>query len=229
MHAKRTILSFLLVLSVGHSLSAQSDSRQFQHFFRTNITQFIVGDFGLEYEYIFKNGIGIAAGFSHKLGRERDVSNMNISWMNNQLHYMSAYANTFSLGPSFILKDKERFHFYITPQFFYRYMWYDHLIATENDDFDGTRKIDQSMSGYVYGTKFLLGFRWIFPASDKLAFTLDLVTGLSIRTKQLSVTQYGSARSNSQNAMVPYPVPLESEVRYTAPAPQVALKLGMAF
>ena len=104
-------------------------------------------------------------------------------------------------------------------------MWYDHLIASDGDQ-PSAYKVDQSMRSDIYGGKWVIGFRWLFPISKKSAITLDLITGLSVRTKELHVTKYGGIHDDQ---LVPFDQPIEDNSDYTAPAPMAGFKVGMAF
>jgi len=223
MHIKALLLPLSLFLF--HSSFSQTDStRKHRHFLRTNVTQFILRDLGFEYEYMHKTGVGITAGYSYKWGNSERVDNFN-NIGTNQLHYLSAFAQTFSIGPTFMLKRKERFLFYTSALFFYRYMWYDHLIASGGDH-PAAYKVDQSLRSYIYGGKWVIGFRWLFPISKGSAITLDLITGLSVRTKEQNVTEYGSVQDDQ---LVPFDQPIENQRIYTIPAPMAGFKVGIAF
>lgn len=223
------LLSLLFLLVVSSPAFAQSDSIAYRHIIKSNLTQYAVGDFGIEYEYMTKANIGFFAGASYKKGTRQNVSSGSFLWQDHPTHFLSAEAYTASLGTNLIIDQNKRGSSYFSGSLFYRKMHYDRLIFNTSCSRDMCiHQREQSMQGTVFGWKALLGYRWFFPISNKLAILLDVFGGMGYRAQRFNYTVYGTDLPTNHHSIQPLDNPYEGEEKRHPISLQAGVKIGFS-
>jgi len=99
----------------------------------------------------------------------------------------------FKFYPNSSISDRNRL--FISPQFFYRYRFYDHQYVI-TDDFNSDPNEDprttlQSLDLHIFGAKLLAGKTFsIMEFENKSNIALEVYTGIGLRQKMASTTYY---------------------------------------